>query len=181
MGVFKSLINNISDAIFVNFSCMFCNVETVNESRICPDCEKKLKALIGAVCDKCGAELKKTEKSCYMCFNKEYKFDKHRSCFVYDELSATPIKMLKYEGRKYEAEGIARIMYAFHKDMFQDVDIITFVPMTYERFKNRGFNQSTEIAKCLSKISKIKMEKLLVKSTNTEHQANLSFEERLRI
>lgn len=180
MGLFRKILNIFSDAVFVNFSCIFCNTETVNESLICPQCEKKLKTLNGNVCKKCGAQVNLMDKSCYACFEKEYKFKTHKSCFVYDELSSTPVKFLKYEKKKYLAEPMARVMYAFHKDLFNDIDIITFVPMTYERFKNRGYNHSYELAKHLSKISKIKLEKLLIKNTNTEHQAGLNFDERIK-
>lgn len=180
MGVLKSLLNKIGDAIFVDFSCMFCGVETVNESHICPECEKKLIAINGDTCKKCGAPVSYTEDSCFICFENKYKFKSHKSCFVYDELSSTPVKLLKYERRRYLAESMAKVMYAFHKEIFKDVDLITFVPMTYKRYKNRGYNQSYELAKHLSEISKIKLEKLLIKNNDTQHQADLRFEERTK-
>ena len=180
MGIFKNLLGKINDAIFVDFSCMFCGVETIKESHICPACEKKLVALNGDTCKKCGAPVSLSENNCYVCFDKGYKFECHKSCFVYDELSATPVKMLKYEGRKYLAEPMARVMYAFNKELFNKIDIITFVPMTYKRYKNRGYNQSYELAKHLSDISNVKLSKLLTKNDDTQHQADLNFEERIK-
>ena len=180
MGIIKNIFRGLVDSIFVNFKCMFCNTETVNESLICPDCEKKLKAIRGTICLKCGTMVEKSEDTCYTCFDKKYAFNKHRSCFIYDDLSSTPVKLLKYSGKKYLAEPIARVMYAFNKDLFSNVDVITFVPMTDERKKDRGYNQCKVLAKELSNISNISVLKLLVKSHETEHQADLNFEGRIK-
>lgn len=180
MGTIRKFLDMLSNSIFVNYKCIFCNTETVNESLICPVCEKKLKALNGSVCNKCGAKLETSENGCYTCFDKNYIFDKHRSCFIYDDISATPVKLLKYSEKKYLTEPMAKIMYAFHKELFNNVDFITYVPMTFDRMKSRGYNQCEVLANELSSISKVPCLELLTKEHETEHQANLDFNGRIK-
>jgi len=178
MSIFKNILSAFSDALFVNFKCIFCNTETVNESLVCDDCAKRLTPIVGALCNKCGALVDKSDNVCIYCFDKEYLFHEHRSCFIYDKLSATPVKLLKYEKKKYLSEPIARIMFAMNKKLFENVDIITFVPMTEERKDERGFNQGEEIAKCLSEIVNVPVIKLMEKTKATKHQADLNFKKR---
>lgn len=178
MSIIKKMLSAFGDALFVNFKCIFCNTETVNESLVCDDCVIRLIPIVGATCKKCGAMVDESDKVCIYCFDKEYLFREHRSCFIYDKLSSTPVKLLKYEKKKYLAEPIARIMFAMNKELFENVDIITFVPMTDERKDERGFNQGEEIAKYLSEIVNVPVVKLMEKTKATEHQADLNFKKR---
>ena len=180
MNIFKQMINSFSKSLFVNFKCLFCGEETINESNVCPKCEKKVKALFNEICDKCGALEFKSTARCVNCFDKKYYFLKHRSCFIYDDLSASPVKLLKYEKRKYYVEPIAKIMFAFHREFISNVDYITFVPMTEDRKRNRGYNQSEELAKCLSAYSGIQTIDCLCKVKSTTHQADLNFDQRMK-
>ena len=180
MGVIKNMLSTLVDSLFVDYKCIFCNTETINDSRVCSTCEEKLKIILSSICDKCGALIDKSDVVCAYCFDKKYVFSKHRSCFIYSELSSTPVKLLKYEKKKYLAKSLAKIMFALNKDIFHNVDIITFVPMTTERKRNRGYNQSEEICKVLSDITKIPVKPLLIKNHSTSHQADLNFIDRTK-
>ena len=178
MGLFKNLLGALSDSLFVNFKCIFCHIETVNDSLICDECANSIETIGDCVCSKCGAKVNIGDNICLYCFDKNYNFDEHRSCFIYDDESSRPVKLLKYEKKKYLAETISRIMFAFNKEYLENVDFITFVPMTKDRVKDRGYNHGEELAKCLSKISGIPIIRLLEKVKSTQHQAELNFSER---
>jgi len=85
-NLFGKIWKGFSDLIFVNFSCMICGRETQNSSLICDNCEKEITFINGAVCNKCGAPTEIPESVCYDCFNKEYRFDNHRSCIIYNNI-----------------------------------------------------------------------------------------------
>ena len=122
MGVIKNMLSTLVDSLFVDYKCIFCNTETINDSRVCSTCEEKLKIISSSICDKCGALIDKSDVVCAYCFDKKYVFSKHRSCFIYSELSSTPVKLLKYEKKKYLAKSLAKIMFALNKDIFHNVD-----------------------------------------------------------
>jgi len=177
---FKKLWTSFEDALFVNFDCMFCGVETLNESKVCPKCESKLKFINGEVCETCGSPVEKSEKVCYNCFDKKYYFDKHRSCIIYDRLSSAPVRKLKYYKAKHLAEPVARFMFAVHKEIIKSADFITFVPISDKRLEERGYNQTEEIAKYINEISGVPVLKILEKVKDTESQAELGFAERTK-
>lgn len=118
-------------------------------------------------------------KVCDHCKEKEYVFDNNFSCFYYSDVSATIIKNFKYNSKKYYAKYIAELMLDSGYN-FSNFDIITFVPMSNKRKKERGFNQSEELAKEISKMVKIKVVPLLVKVKEGEHQAKLNQSSRMK-
>lgn len=176
----KNLFNKIAGSIFINYKCICCGIETGNPSLVCDKCLSKMTLINKNVCHKCGSITEFAEPVCMNCYDKKYKFLSHKSCIIYDELSSKPVKRLKYYGQKYLAEPIAKIMYAANKEMVDKADMIVFVPMTKERQKSRGYNHTEEIAKELSKMSKIELVSALVKNFDTEEQAGLNFEKRTK-
>lgn len=175
MGILRDLLKGFGDALFVNFKCMFCNTETTNTSLICDKCASSVKRICDTICPRCGANAEKSSGMCLYCFDKDYKFSEHRSCFVYNEQSSRPIKLLKYEQKKYLADPIARVMFALNSELFDGVDYLTFVPMTKERMKARGYNHGEELAKSLAEISGVPVISMIKKTKSTEHQADLNF------
>ena len=97
---------------------------------------------------------------------------------MYDDLSSGAVKALKYSGKLYLAEPIARFMYAVHKEMFLNSDYITFVPMTKQKREARGYNHMEEVAKILSNISNVPILECFEKVKDTEDQASLNYEKR---
>ena len=172
--------NEFEDALFVNFKCMFCGRETPNESLVCDKCASEVTFINGFVCDHCGAQAFGREVMCPACRGKNYKFDSHRSCIIYGDLSSRAVKALKYSGKLYLAEPIARFMYAVNKELFENADAITFVPMTKSKLASRGYNHMEEVAKVLSKISKIPVLECFNKIKETEDQASLNYDKRTK-
>ena len=132
----------------------------------------------GAYCNKCGAITTDFEPTCLNCFNKKYKFDMHRSCKIYDDISGTAVKAFKYSGKKYLADPIAKFMFAVHKDLFEKCYYLTFVPMTKTKLEIRGYNHMEEVAKLLEKFSGKQVICAFDKVKDTEDQASLNYENR---
>ncbi len=79
---------------------------------------------------------------------------------------------LKYQGVKNIGQTLAKIIY--FTTSFPRVDTITSVPLHRKRQLQRGFNQATEIALELSKLSKIPFAELLKRTKHSQPQAKIS-------
>ena len=170
----------MEDLLFVNFKCMFCAKETPNDSLICDECASQVEFLNGSVCNKCGSLTDMPETTCFNCFNKKYLFDCHRSCITYSEITGSAVKALKYSKKKYLAKPIATFMYAVHKEFIKDTDYITFVPMTEDKMRRRGYNHMEVVAKLFGEMAGIPVVNFFKKVRDTEDQASLNYDERLK-
>lgn len=64
------------------------------------------------------------------------------------------------------------------KKIFNNIDLVTFVPISERTNEERGFNTSKEIALIISKEYKIPIKELLIKNKHTREQKNLNPYER---
>lgn len=177
-----NLINWFEDLFMTSHSCLACGREIPDGTKymLCSDCLNGLDKIDGKLCLKCGEEIVgENVRVCDYCKDREYKFNSNHSCFYYNGVSASIIKNLKYNRRKYYAKPIAEIM-AERSEFFENVDVITFVPINKKRRRERGFNQSEEIAKHLSKIFNIPLVEVLKKEKDGKHQASLNQKDRLK-
>lgn len=180
MQKIKNIFVSIEDMLSGEHSCISCGKEILDGSKfqLCEDCEKNFDLIDGKICLKCGEKLDFENLLCDACKNFDYEFSSSRSICYYSDVSSNIVKGLKYGGRKYYAKHIAKLM-TQDKTVFENIDVITFVPMGKRGIKKRGFNQAEEIANEISKITNIKVLKLLSKSVEHKNQAGLSQKERL--
>lgn len=86
-------------------------------------------------------------------------------------ISKKIVHQFKYESIIGYAEIIAYIIY--NSLSINNNDYITFVPITEFKKDQRGFNQTEEICKCLSKITNIPMLNILQKNKSTVSQMSI--------
>lgn len=178
----KDILSKLFGELVPEHECISCGKEIADGTAfmLCDNCKSEITWLNGKVCSKCGDKLPENGSMiCDNCKDKDYFFDSNVSCCYYSEKSAAIVKGLKYGNRKYYAKYIAKIM-SLSKSTFENIDIITFVPVSKKRRRERGYNQSEEIAKCLGEIVNIEVKNLLVKTFDGKHQAKLSQAERLK-
>lgn len=86
---------------------------------------------------------------------------------------------LKFHGRTAYARPFSRLMEnsGIH---FAEYDVITFVPMTEEAKRKRGYNQSELLAKALAKRVVLPCEPLLKKVKSNRKQRSLTKKERMQ-
>lgn len=174
-------VKNLAGSLFFGHGCISCGREIPDAytSRLCEDCIKKLEPICcGALCKKCGDRVDFSCETCKNCRDLKYSFNQNRSMFYYDEYSSNIIKNFKYVGKKFLAETIAKFM-CNCEGYFDDVDIITFVPATKKRERERGFNPSKMLAEQISKTTNIKLVSCLCKVVDGKNQAKLNQKERL--
>lgn len=178
--ILKNILCKFENLFMKNHECISCSREILDgsEFQLCDKCVSEIEFLDGFVCEKCGEKLDKNLMICDLCKDRDYVFDKNYSACYYTDVPAKIVKSFKFHSRKYYAEYIAKIM---HEKLtcFEGVDIITFVPLSKSRTRERGFNQAEEIAKELEKLTGIKCESLLLKTKEGKHQAKLNQKDRL--
>ncbi len=177
----KKFFNYFENLFMKNHSCIGCGIEIPDgtEYQLCKNCREYLSKIEYPVCEKCGEEVLDGNILCDRCkVVIGYHFDKNKTFCYYDDVSANIVKAFKYNKRKFYAKHIAEMM-TEDLAIFEDVDYLTFVPISNSRILERGFNQAEELAKEISKITKIEVIDSLIKLENGRHQAGLTRKERL--
>lgn len=126
------------------------------------------------LCEKCAAERKVLHRS--------FDVDGERlDCFapmIYDNGFRKSFHRFKFEGKKYLGKPMARLIFELVKEKSITADVITFVPMTAEQKRHRGYNQSEVIAKELSRLMGVELCEVLAKLRQNEVQSTLGAEAR---
>ena len=176
----KKIFVSVEDMLSKEHSCISCGLEILDgtDFQICDKCKDMIDVIGGDVCSKCGEMLVDGKMLCDYCKDFDYNFDSSRSICYYGEVSSNIVKGLKYGGRKYYSKHIAKMM-TEDKTLFENIDVITFVPMGKKGLRERGFNQAEEIACEISKIVNIPVLGLLNKTREHKHQAGLNQKDRL--
>ena len=182
---FIPLLNSlqaIADLIFPP-ACLHCNARIGRQKDyLCEECEKALLPVPEPLCEVCGFPL--VDDDCSFCNQQETKlpFDKAASLYKYEGPIRTLIHYMKFG----DMPGIAYYLgrkakqYIEEKNLFQDVHLITAIPLHAVRFRERGYNQSGLIASYLAKVNQYSFRaKIIYRQRATVPQANLIKAKRL--
>ena len=172
----KKLFNSLAEIIFPNYSCPFCGIETP-DGVVCDSCKKYL--IDAPFCQKCGEHVEDGNVVCIECKDGDRFFDSNHSVYIYNSVTSNPITKLKYNGAKYYAEVLAKILYEKFIQLNLNVDFVCSVPCTENSKKKRGYNHAEEIAKHFCNLAKLDYQNCLRKIKETPHQADLGLKERL--
>lgn len=177
---FTKVENFIRNNMFYEkWTCNICGVEVFNTA-FCPDCASSLSVIKDNKCKHCGRIAYSPVEFCDSCKTQNLDFDRARSLYEYKAPVSTLIQNFKYENKRYLARVLAGEFFNLYKQEEFAPDIITFVPMHEERLKERGYNQAELLAKELSVIVRVEVKEVVSKIKETERQANLTFEERIK-
>ncbi len=148
--------------------------------QVCGICGKINK---NSLCNKCKVKLKKEFKFKKDSYEKSISknFTEHYYFFKYQKLIRNQILSLKFKEKPYIYKTISYFLEnkKKHFEKLKKYDIIVTVPISRQRKKKRGYNQSELIAKPISQILKIKIEKKVLKKVkNTTPQSKLNKQQR---
>lgn len=157
-------INSIMNIFYPNV-CGIC--DKIYKNDICPKCMKKLK------------ELKQCKKHIYL----QQSFTTHMYIFKYEDIIRKNIIKYKFGDQSYHFKVFAKFIIKDKKicGFIKKYDIIIPVPISKQRNRQRGYNQSELIVKELAKQdNSIKIAiNILYKIKNTVAQSSLNKEQRL--
>jgi len=151
-------------------SCLLCGADSQG-SLLCPPCTDDLPRLSSALCPICADQTTHGER-CGACLRETPYFERTIALFRYDFPADRIVHALKYGHQlavaAWGAQGISERIGTAHYDW------IIPLPLHPERLRERGFNQSAEIAKALGNRTKIPVDRSNVLRTRaTTPQADL--------
>lgn len=136
------------------FTCILCGEKTKREIDLCLDCEKSLPWLTH-VCIHCAAPLcLETNPICGACLKKPLPFYKTCILFSYTEPIRKLIMGIKFQQRLVYANILGSLLAEKLKLSYQKEPLprlIIPVPLHKKRLRERGFNQSMELARPIQK------------------------------
>jgi len=149
--------------------------------RLCNDCLKKVKIINQQkVCPVCG--IPQTEfRVCDECEGAPPAFTAVRSWGVYEDPLRSTIHRLKYHSDLGVSQDLAGQLSRLLSQMSWSIDLVTPVPLSAERQRQRGYNQASLLARWVSLAKKIRCEtKALIRVKDTPSQVGLTGHERRR-
>lgn len=171
----KIVLQESSELLYPShIKCVSCDKELFRKSAhdLCDECIPEYNRFY---CPICGRNTHYYDMVCRECSGEQNAFDKARSSMVYGKVAATLVKRFKYGHAKYLAPIIADFMIRTFEAMREDgTEIITYVPMHPKKQRERGYNQSEELAKIIADSMELTLLPLLVKTKQTRSQASTS-------
>lgn len=121
----------------------------------------------------------KTSLVCGDCLTKDFYLEKTQSLLIFNDAAKQMIHGLKYQGELFWSRALAELM--CQRIDASNVDALIAVPLHPNRLSERGFNQSYEIAKGLSKRFGIPLlQNTVLRAVDTPHQTLLDKQQRQR-
>lgn len=154
---------------------------------LCADCQANLPSLPKS-CETCGRFLaidhtQSLQLTCGVCLTSPPPYDKTYALFPYETPITKMIYALKFQHQLNYANTfgkllLKKIQYDWYKNQSLP-DLIIPVPLHSNRIRERGFNQSLEIAKQIAKSTGIPIDtKQIVRIKNTLAQSGLNAQQR---
>lgn len=147
-------------------------------TRWCQDCQKKVQAINGSVCDACGLP-QVNSGLCRRCQERRPSFKLLRSWAVFEEPVRKALHRLKYGRDIGLGEALSNQMSGFVTQLGWPVDMLIPIPLGKKRLKERGYNQVAMVAMPLSiQLGLDYYPSALARARETRSQVGLSAVER---
>ncbi len=155
--------------------CRFCNNVIDFRREMCHTCKNTLQRIEGNICKFCGMDVTLCD-----CGQKKHFYKYICAPFYYKGAAGRAIWNLKFNNKTRFSKPLAEDMAKCFETHYQgyDFDVCTFVPVSEEDLKTRGYNQAELLAKDFSEITGLVCQDLLVKNFSTQAQHSLSRVER---
>lgn len=155
-------------------SCLLCGADCISNP-ICPDCEADLPLGRTAACPQCGEPTTHGER-CGACLIEAPHFARTIALYRYDFPIDQVIRSFKYGHQLSVANWLGQRL---AERIQTPADLIIPLPLHPERLRERGFNQSVEIAAAIGNCLNLPVHRSTLNRTRpTPHQTGLSPKER---
>lgn len=162
-------------------TCLLCNGRGIDNRDLCQPCLVSLRRNYHC-CYRCAEIFEKDMHSpglCGHCLSQPPAFDETHAPFIYDENIGHLIRTLKFNRHYANARLLGALLSNSLRTSVEMPDIIIPVPLHTLRYRERGFNQSIEIARTVAKQLHIPLDfNSCKRHRNTEKQSNLPSKKR---
>ena len=147
--------------------CVGCGKEG---SLVCRSCLKLLSDITPPICPRCGRP-QADAIPCSSCVSWQAKIDGIRSPFRFDGVMRQAIHQLKYHNLRALAVPLAKLLHDYLMNNPVPAEILVPVPIHRKRLRERGYNQSSLLARELGKLSNLSvMDDCLMRQRHTPTQ-----------
>jgi len=169
---------------FLRFSfkqnCLMCAAST-SELSLCERCIDSLNLAPSPSCPQCG--LTTQGEHCGQCLKSTPAYDTTKALFSYTFPTSAILQHYKYNNALFLSQTFGALFseQIATNNQYKEIDLIIAMPLHADRIKERGFNQSLEIAKTMAKQLSIPLDKTsCMRIKNTAPQASLPLKARLK-
>lgn len=136
--------------------CLHCGINTEQGKPICEACFKKISVNRTLFCGKCGSRLPNQKKICH----KDFPYTLGAAGSYGNEVVKNLIHGLKFKFIRSAAAPLGEILTAYARaiDIPLEKFVVMPIPLSKERLRSRGFNQSELIAKVFADNFKLPMD-----------------------
>ena len=165
-------------------TCLDCGAAIASADALCPACFKKLRPITQPYCPRLGIPFEVSlgpDALSAEAIADPPPFDRSRSAVIYNEVARALVSRMKYGDRPELAGFCARLMAPAGTELWRDGPVLVPVPLHRYRQFARRYNQSTELARALGRLTGLAVDPGLVNRTRrTRQQVGLSAEARQR-
>ena len=164
----------LAEQIFYPQNCLNCETDDNDNPYLCTNCIDNIKIFDTLFCAICKARLPNNKKICHL----NSPIICGSATFYEEAVINECIKMLKFKNIRICSKPLSTLLERYLKNINLDIQDYKWIPipLSKERERQRGFNQSEEILLELSKKIGIKSQNIykdaLVRSRNTRPQTD---------
>jgi ComF family protein len=162
--------------------CVLCAAATHTHAT-CDDCTREL-ARFAHACPRCARAMPFAAQVCGRCLRKPPAFDAAVAARAYTYPTDLLVAAAKYNGNLAVARTFGgllseAILLKSEPQVLRAIDVILPIPLSPQRQAERGYNQATEIARVVAKALNRPLAADLMRTRDTQKQADLSLKARL--
>ncbi|HDD35669.1 MAG TPA: ComF family protein [Candidatus Desulfofervidus auxilii] len=182
VGLLQDKLLDLID-YFLPHLCPGCGKKVNRKEPFCAECRLSLRYITPPFCPICGKPfiIGSFSHVCGDCLENKPFFSALRAIFVYNDPIKKAIIQFKFQHNTALAPFFIKEILLHLKDFIESIkpDLILSVPLHIKRLRERGFNQSSLLAKGLAKAINVPYkQKILKKNKHTLPQVGLSLNER---
>lgn len=180
------MVNNwidiIQDCLFPP-TCLLCGAPGIQTKDLCQACHDSMPKN-DYCCFRCGESVETLHESSYLCgkcLKQPPAFDITHAPYLYQGAIRHLIYNLKFRARFENARLLGALLADYLQASVELPELIIPVPLHPSRYRERGFNQSIEIARTVSTNLSIPLDFFSCRRTrNTSHQTDLPAKQRIK-
>lgn len=165
-------------------TCLDCGAPIAAHDGLCPRCFARLRPITAPFCPRLGlpfvVDLGPEALSAEAIADPP-PFGRARSAVIYNEVARALVGRFKYGDRPELAQFCARLMAPAGAELWEERPVLLPVPLHPLRLLERRYNQSTELARVLGRLTGLPVDPGVLRRTRrTRQQVGLSYEARQR-
>jgi ComF family protein len=173
-------LNLIQNSLFPP-TCILCDNRSFSDKDICQHCLNQL-VKNSNCCHQCGIlfnQVSPQHTICGQCLKNPPVYDHTIAPFVYEGAMRYLISTLKFHNHYKNARLLGHLLAEHLQQTPQLPQCIIPVPLHKRRYRERGFNQSIEVARTVAKQLNMPLDvNACIRHRNTPHQTGLSAKQR---